>query len=558
MELFPFRRALAIAMLSALGGCSTMPHERGVSEIHTLVDQRSGGAHAWMADSDNRAETDAVVKTITSQPLTVDAAVQIALLRNPSMQSEYARLGIAQADIYEASRISNPTLSITALHHSGEPTKLEGGLTANFAELLMFPARKRLAAGEFARTQEFIGAAILSLATDTRAAWYAYVGAQQVATMRAAVASAAQTSAALAAKFYEAGNISALQCKLEEANATQARLQATRANVEATRARSALNFLMGLSGEETQWTAADRLSAPLSEDESAEALIALAHQQRLDLIAGQQEVALLEQSLDVTKRYRLLGKVELGVAGERETDRTKLYGPSLLLQLPIFNQGQGAIARVSAQRDEARARLANLKLVIDNTVHLGVDRVAAMHKIAEDYRTALIPQRETIVARTQERQNYMLVGVFELLLAKQQEFDAYQGYLEAVRDYWLARVDLMRAVGTRLPSDSTSTETTVGPEEILQPRADTSMPHMHQGGMPMPGMNMQNHEAAPKERALPKGDAKHGDDHGERKMKDMPGMAMPPNPASENKSNTPSKTGDPKDNSSQDQHGGAP
>ena len=486
MEPFPLRRALVIAMLTALSGCATMPREHGLSEIHALVDQRSGGEHTWTMARDPETKTAAQVQTILSQPLTADAAVQIALLRNPRMQSEYARLGIAQADVYEASRISNPTLSITALHHSGEPTKFVGGLSASFAELLMLPAHQRLAAGEYARAQESIGAAILNLATDTRAAWYTYVGAQQVATMRAAVAAAAQTSAELAAKFFEAGNISALQCKLEEAAATQARLQATRASADATRARSALNQFMGLSGGATHWTAVDRLPAPLSRDESSDALVTLAQQQRLDLAAAQQEVTLLEQSLGMTKRYRLLGTVDVGVAGERETDRTKLYGPSLSLQLPIFNQGQGAIARASALLDVSRARVQSLELEIDNTVRLGVDRVAATRKIAEDYRAALIPQRETIVAHTQERVNYMLVGVFELLLAKQQEFDAYQGYLEAVRDYWLARVDLVRAVGAHLPSDSAVTTSTVGPDEILHPAPEDSMQHMHHGGMKMP------------------------------------------------------------------------
>ena len=53
-----------------------------------------------------------------------------------------------------------------------------------------------------------------------------------------------------------------------------------------------------------------------------------------------------------------------------------------------------------------------------------------------------IPLREQIVARTQEQVNYMLVGVFDLIRAKQDEYDAYQLYLEAIRDYWLARIDL--------------------------------------------------------------------------------------------------------------------
>ena len=539
-----------IATLTLLSGCATMPRDHGMSEVHSLVDQRSGGEHTWTTGPGSEDTTAAAVQTILSLPLTADAAVQIALLRNPRIQSEYARLGIAQADIYEASRISNPTLSITALHHSGEPTKFEGGLTADFAELLMLPARKRFAAGEYARTQQSIGAAILNLATDARAAWYSYISAQQVATMRSAVAAAAQTSAELAAKFFEAGNISALRYKLEEAAATQARLQAARANAEATHARSALNTVMGLAGAAALWTAADRLPAPLAADESADALLPLAQQQRLDLTAARQEATLREQGVSLTRRYRLLGKVDIGVAGERETDRTKLYGPSLSLQLPIFNQGQGAIARADAQLDDARARVAALELEIDSSVRLGVDRVSATHQIAEDYRAALIPQRETIVARTQEQQNYMLVGVFELLLAKQQEFDAYQGYLEAVRDYWLARVDLMRAVGAQLPSDRTSTESTIGPDEILHPPVDTSMQHAHHDGMSMPGMNMDSGgQPAPKQ--------PHGENH-KQDMQNMPGMVMPPkSPRDKESDKKPDETHSGHDHSTHDQHGGA-
>jgi cobalt-zinc-cadmium efflux system outer membrane protein len=82
-----------------------------------------------------------------------------------------------------------------------------------------------------------------------------------------------------------------------------------------------------------------------------------------------------------------------------------------------------------------------------------------LREIVDTHRTALIPQRESVVARSQEQQNYMIIGVFELIQAKRQEYDAYQSYLEAIRDYWLARTDLMRAVGARLPSDPAASVT---------------------------------------------------------------------------------------------------
>ena len=44
----------------------------------------------------------------------------------------------------------------------------------------------------------------------------------------------------------------------------------------------------------------------------------------------------------------------------------------------------------------------------------------------------------------------MLLGVYQLIFAKQGEFNVYREYIEALRDYWIARSDLERAVGTRL------------------------------------------------------------------------------------------------------------
>jgi outer membrane protein, heavy metal efflux system len=78
----------------------------------------------------------------------------------------------------------------------------------------------------------------------------------------------------------------------------------------------------------------------------------------------------------------------------------------------------------------------------------------------------------------------MLVGQFELLLVKQQEYDAYQGYLEAVRDYWLARVELARTVGAPLPSAAQAGDTSLDAETLIQP---------NDSGMQMDGMKGMDH-----------------------------------------------------------------
>jgi cobalt-zinc-cadmium efflux system outer membrane protein len=45
----------------------------------------------------------------------------------------------------------------------------------------------------------------------------------------------------------------------------------------------------------------------------------------------------------------------------------------------------------------------------------------------------------------------MFLGLFQLLAVKQAEIDARRGYLEALRDYWVAHAELARTVGGRLP-----------------------------------------------------------------------------------------------------------
>jgi cobalt-zinc-cadmium efflux system outer membrane protein len=86
------------------------------------------------------------------------------------------------------------------------------------------------------------------------------------------------------------------------------------------------------------------------------------------------------------------------------------------------------------------------------------------------------------VTLTLEKYNYMLVGTFDLLLAKQQEFDTYAKYLEAVRDYWTIRADLRKAVGGRLPA-AVSRESLLpapAPVDILGNTVDDGRaPHQH-------------------------------------------------------------------------------
>ncbi|MGQ0586526.1 MAG: TolC family protein [Gammaproteobacteria bacterium] len=445
---------------------------------------------------------------LAGKPLTARDAVRLALVNTSGLKADYAQLGFAAAEVYDAGRLSNPSLSASVLfpNASGESTQVGLGLVQSFTDLLLLPARSRFAKGEFERAKLLVGTAALNLAADTELAYTRLAAAWQVLTMREAVAKAAQASADLAQRFFDAGNINRLELSLEQAAASQAQLDVLEARAAVTLARNTLNRLMGLAATEDAWKISDQLSVPVAEEDSLETLFKLADGSRLDLSAARKNVTLLADALGVTRRFRYLGAIDVGVETERETDGSRLTGPTLSLELPLFNQGKGRVARSEAQLRLAESELRELEVATSNGVRQAAAEVEAARQRAQLYRQSLIPLREAIVARTQEQVNYMLVGQFELLLAKQQEYDAYQGYLEAVRDYWLARVELAREVGAPLPSSAQATGEVLDAEELTRPKG---------GGMQM------NHEGMQMDDSGEGMEGMEGMDH------DMPGMEKP-------------------------------
>lgn len=488
------RGAPLVLMLSLLAGCASLPRDRGKQDVDALLDAR--GVPVAAARLGSAADIDRAVSSLLAEPLQPDAALRVALLRSPRLQREYARLGLVWADVFEATRPANPGFGFSRKRDEHGGHELSRSLSLDLADLMLLPSRSRLAQAEFERERLEIAAAIVSVASRVEAAWYRYVGARQVADMRAAVARAAELSAELAGRFHAAGNISELQLKQEQAAASEARIEAARVAAEALRQRQALNAAMGLSGDEAaRWQASERLPLPVAEEDDADALLALAREHRLDLLASRREATLLGDAEAVVRRWRWLGGLDIGYEQERETGGGRKQGPEIGFELPLFHQGQGRVARAEALRKRSQAALAQLELEIEGDIRTGAERVRTMKAVAETYRAALIPQRETVVARQQERFNYMLIGAFELIQAKREEYDAYQGYLEAIRDYWLARVALARATGTRLPSEANVSGLTPGVEQILAPQAPVD--HSGHGGMDHAAHEGMDHGSSP-------------------------------------------------------------
>lgn len=437
---------------ATLAGCAaTVPDDAGFVDVQRVIAERIPQYRvAWNRGSDEDLAVQTAVRELLADELTPDEAVQIALLNNRGLQATYEDLGVAQADLVQAGLLSNPVFSAKArwTFDPAEGAELGFDLVQNFLDLLMLPARKRLADVEFEGTKLRVAGETLDLAVETRKAYFAYLAAEQTARVLRETAAATQASYDLARRLDEAGNISERSLAAEQAALEQAKVDLAELEVTAYAERERLNRLMGLWGEATaEWTVLDSLPDLPPETLPFERIEALAIEGSLELAAAHEEVQALAAALGITRDYRWLGDVEVGIEYERETDDRNLLGPRVAFALPVFDQGQPRIARAVALLRQSEHRLARQAVDIRSEVRALRDRLVRLRDLAEHYRTVVIPLNQRFVELSLQEYNYMLIGPFEVLTAKQNETAGYRNYIEAVRDWWIASAELERLLG---------------------------------------------------------------------------------------------------------------
>ncbi len=455
----PVAGALSVGMV--LAGCATIPDDRGAATT-ALVNTRSDvAAGTAVAGGDAQSE----VARILAAPMDAEAAVRVALLQSPRMRALYAQLGFAHADIYDASRMSNPSVGYMASTGGSEVNRTTWSLSQSFTELLFIGYRTRVGRSQLLQAQQRTASEILQLEADVRGAYYDYVSAALVAQMRERVTALTSASAQYAQQLFDAGNINALQLSREQAMASAARIEQRTAAIAARAAQSNLMSMLGVAMKDADGAAQFVVTLPLPVTVKGEvkALQEWALTQRLDLLALREQVSMQDANLTHTRRWRWLGGGR--VLAERETENGETFtGLGAELEIPLFNQGGGNLARADASLETAKARLAGLETEIGNDLMVRHEALQAAQANVEEYRQKLVPLREQVVNLSQQQQTFMFIGTFELLSVKQQEMDTYQAYLEAVRDYWIAYTELRRAAGGKLPAgiDAESTGISVG------------------------------------------------------------------------------------------------
>lgn len=447
MNTHPFTpRTLTLAALSAalLGGCASFSPDGGFDAIQTATRSHLQKDVVWARDDASRSQTQARIDTLLAQPLSADAAVQIALLNNPGLQAAFNTLGIAEADRVAAQRLPNPGFSIGRMTRGSE-VEWERSLHLSLARLLTMPMRIEIEQRLFEQSRRGLVLEVLRLAAETRRAWVAAVAIGQTAHYQQQAMEAAEAGAELARRMAQVGNWSKLKQAREQSFYADAALALARAEQTRGQARERLVRLMGLDD-------GGRVQLPDRLPDLPEALSRLpdieqqAMDSRLDLQMARLQTEALAKNLGLTRSTRFINVLELGISNNSSNQEPIQRGYEISFELPLFDWGQSRIVAAESRYRQALERVRATAVNARSEVREAYAMQQSQYAIARHLRDEVVPLKQRISEENMLRYNGMLIGVFELLADARAQIAAVNAAIEAQRDFWLADADLAMAL----------------------------------------------------------------------------------------------------------------
>ena len=442
----PRLRLLAmLASAAVLGGCASFTPDGGFATVEKTTKDRLGKDVQWARSDADQDSISKRVDELLSKPLTVDAAVQLALLNNRGLQADFQELGITEAEVVQAGRLPNPGFSFGRMSQ-GDEREIERGLHFNLARLVAMPLIGRMEARRFEQVQARVSMNVLSLAADTRKAYFTALAAEETVRYMRQVKQAADASAELARRMEQVGNFNKLQRAREQSFYANAALQLARAEQAQRSTRERLVRLLGLWGAQTQFALPERLPdlppSPLELPDVEQVALA----QRLDVQGARQAAEMTASNLGLTRTTRFVNVLELGLARNSSNEAPTQRGWEIGFELPLFDWGGARVARAEAIYMQTLHRAAETAINARSEVREAYTGYRSAYDIARHHRDELVPLNQRIAEENVLRYNGMFIGVFELLADARTQIASVNASIEALRDFWIAQADLDMAL----------------------------------------------------------------------------------------------------------------
>ncbi|RZI40013.1 TolC family protein [Herbaspirillum sp. HC18] len=382
-------------------------------------------------------------------PLTLSAALRMALDANSELSAARHELQAVEASVLQADVLPNPVLEMSVedrRRETRETTLLLNQLIElggkRGARLTAAERGKDAAAAEFQAKRTEVRAAVI-------AAFFDVLAAQERMRLAEESAQLAQRGTDAAARRVTAGKVSPVEETRARVAESSVRLELSQAKVELAAARKRLASTWG--NPVPQFERADgRLDAlpelPDLKDLTGRVALAPAMLRARSELYRRQALAQLESSRrmpDLT--------VSLGVKRSEELGRNQaIVGVSI--PLPLFDTNRGNVLEALRRTDKARDELSATEIRLDGELAQAYERLNMARREAEALQSEILPGAQSAYDAATKGFEYGKFGFLDVLDAQRTLLQAQSQYLRALSEAHRAAADIDRILGESLPA----------------------------------------------------------------------------------------------------------
>lgn len=428
-----------------LAGCGAVKPEERFENLNRIQKETTGSDLVWERDEESRREIEERTARLLDDGLSRREAVELALLRNRDLQAALEDVGIAEAMRVQAGLFTNPSLDAFI----GFPIAngdTGGAIAVMLSDLWIIPARVAVAEKNAEAATQRIGEMAIATATTSAAAWDAAIYSRAELAIEQDVLDVQSRTLARIRFRYDYG----LENDIEIRNAMAERaLQAIRVaeakeTVLTTRARLARALALS-EARLGEASLEDDLAIAPSDELAADSAIRLALDRRLDIAVAKLRVRRAENTLVLEKRL-IFPAVSVGAGYEGDFNKDNSKGPTVGIEVPLFDQNLAQIARAEFEQRQAEKELEAIELRATEEVRTALAELERWHTEVRILEEKMQPTAARRLAWARKYANRMQLDQLKPLMAEAMQLEVAQAHLGALRQARLAALHLEQAL----------------------------------------------------------------------------------------------------------------
>jgi outer membrane protein, heavy metal efflux system len=409
---------------------------------------------AWAFAAEPSAPTALPAPVLAPAPLSLDAAIRLALQQNPEIAAMRQQHGIAAAGVAVARAYPfNPLWENrvrSAFPASAGVTNRTPFETTMLLELEVRGQgkyRKAAANAVLTRTDWEIAAQETTLAVRVIRAFDAVVYRFQKNQLLLDTLELDRKTVGQAQNLVVAGKLKPADLIILRSELEDARAQLGQSRTALATAWNELRSALGVVGGGAFDLQGDLTVPPLPPG-PAPALAETAREHRPDHHAREAAVAAADAvlRLEVANRY---GNVTAGPTYEYDNSSINNVGAMVSMPLPVLNAHRGLVLQRQAEKARAALDLRQVDVQIDQQIEAALTRLAQARAWAETYTRDVLPNLETNLkeVRLLFESGDATVGALQILDVQRKAIKAHDGLLDAQFEVRQAVADLAAALG---------------------------------------------------------------------------------------------------------------